>query len=130
MLGLLIIAALTAQLAPPTDGLPEVPMAQRIFSIIPQPLVELWNAAGNINIGLDSDNAVTRRITEFLPKSGEDIGRNIGTAVKFLDRANQWFEDNIGIRFIQLFRLIGNFAIWILGGIAELIRIGISYVGE
>ena len=127
MIGLILAATLTtAQL---TD-VRNIPSAERVFNIIPQPFYELFDAARAINIGMGGDSAVTRTILEFLPASRDDIGRNIGTAAEFLDRANSWFEDNVGIRFTQLFRLIGNLAIWILEGFAELVRIGISYVGE
>lgn len=124
MIGLILAATLaTAQL---TDT-GSIPSAERVFDFIPQPLYELFDAAKNINVG---DNAATRRIAEFLPRSGEDIGRSIGSAGEFLSRANSWFEDNIGFRISQLLRLIGNLAVWILESIAYLIRIGISYLGE
>ncbi|OGY97012.1 MAG: hypothetical protein A2128_01445 [Candidatus Liptonbacteria bacterium GWC1_60_9] len=126
MIGLILAATLTAQL---TD-VRNIPSAENVLNIIPQPLYELFDAAKNINIGAGGDNAVTRTILEFLPASRDDIGQDIGTAADFLDRANSWFEGNVGIRFTQLFRLVGNLAIWILQGLAELLRIGISYVGE
>lgn len=123
--GLVLSAALAAQL---TD-VRNIPSAEKVFTVIPQPLYELFDAARNINLNL-GDNAATRRILEFLPRSGEDIGRDLGTAGEFLDRANSWFEENVGFRITQLFRLVGNVFIWVLEGIAELIRIGISYIGE
>ncbi|MBI2036758.1 MAG: hypothetical protein HYT14_00135 [Candidatus Liptonbacteria bacterium] len=126
MIGLILAAALTAQL---TD-VRNIPSAEGVLNIIPQPLYELFDAAKNINIGTGGDNAITRTVLEFLPASRGDIGRDIGSAAEFLNRANSWFGDNVGIRLTQLFRLVGNLAIWILQGIAELLRIGISYIGE
>lgn len=97
------------------------------LNFIPKPLIELFNIFSNWKIDF-SRIPVINRIPEYLPRSGEDIGRSFQWLGGGLDNFNNWLTSHIGLNILLVIKKVGEFFIWTLEFLVRLIKIGLSFI--
>lgn len=86
--------------------------AQRegIQSFVPQPLIELFDAFSKIKIDFSKVASGFRHLTGGL------------------ENFSNWLQTHIGLNILFIIKKIGELFVWILEGIANLIKIGLSFI--
>jgi hypothetical protein len=96
-------------------------------NFIPQPLIDLFNIFSNWKIDF-SRIPLINKIPEYLPRSGEDVGRSFQRLSGGLSNFNNWLTSHIGLNVILVIKKVGEFFVWALEFLVKLIKIGLSYL--
>jgi hypothetical protein len=112
----------------PAVGQTEVsPSPEKIQTFIPQPLIEIFKIFSNLKIDF-SRLPFINKVTESIPKSGEEVADIFQWLTRGLGNINDWLKTHIGLNIILVIKKIGELFLWIFEGIANLIRIGLSFI--
>lgn len=92
---------------------------------LPGPVNELIQVF--INLGRGFENFVQRTVGP-IPVSNADFVALVKNLSNLFQTLNTWFTVNLGTSLVQLLKAIGNFLVWLLEGLAYLIRLGLQFV--
>lgn len=98
-----------------------------IFSIIPQPFIELFETVNRIQIDF-SRYEIVRRAADYLPRTGKDASGILNRITNGFNRIDDFISQYIGVGLRNILVAAGNAFIWILEFIIRLIRLGMSYL--
>jgi len=105
----------------------DVPNPEKIQNFIPQPVTDLFKTFNKINIDF-SKSSFFNKITGSIPKSGQEAANDFLWLTNGLENVNEWLITHIGLNIILVIKKVGEFFVWIFEGIANLIRIGLSFI--
>ena len=105
----------------------DMPTPEKIQSFIPQSLIDLYKTFSDINIDF-SKFLFFNQVVGFIPKSGADVASGFQWLTQGLGGINEWFKTHIGLNIVFVIKKVGEFFVWVFEGIANLIRIGLSFV--
>jgi hypothetical protein len=94
---------------------------------VPQPLIDLFNIFSNWKIDF-SKIPIINKIPGYLPNSGEDIGRSFQWLAGGLNNFNNWLTNHIGLNILLIIKKAGEFFVWALEALVNLLRLGLSYM--
>lgn len=103
------------------------PAPEKIQNFIPQPLTELFKIFSNINIDF-SKLPFINRVVRSIPRSGEEVASSFRWLTQGLGDLNNWVNARIGLNILFVIQKVGEFFVWIFQGIADLIKIGLSFI--
>jgi len=104
-----------------------VPSAEKIQTLIPKPLTDLFNTFGNVHIDF-SKMPFMNQVVNAIPKSGQSVANDFNWLTNGLGAINDWLKVNVGLNIIMVVKTVGEFFVWAFQGVANLIRIGLSFV--
>ncbi|MCP6719779.1 MAG: hypothetical protein KJI72_00430 [Patescibacteria group bacterium] len=115
-------------------GIPFMGLAQE-FSLedIPEPVTELVDTFSKVRVDIDvGGGSFLKRTLENIKDFFFTIVLTPGEFFSYVqgvwDNINNWLEDNIGVSFREIIRVVANFFVWSLRLIIRLIEWGISFV--
>lgn len=124
----LLFAILIFILIIPAVGQTEVlPSPEKIQTFIPQPLVEVFKAFSNLKIDF-SKLPFFNRVVGVIPRSGEEVANGFRWLTQGLENVNNWLKTHIGLDIIFVIKKIGEFFVWVFESIANLLKIGLSFI--
>lgn len=127
LLLVILIFILVTPVIPAVGQIEVLPSPEKIQTFIPQPLTELFKAFNNIKIDF-SKLPFFNRVVGVIPRSGEEVAHGFRWLTQGLENVNNWLKTHIGLDIIFVIKKIGELFVWIFEGIANLIRIGLSFI--
>lgn len=123
----LVLVSLTTKICLAEVKISDMPTPEKIQNFIPRPLSDFFKMLSNVKIDF-SKLPFVNRIVAAIPKSGEEVANEFQWLTVRLGNINYWAQSHIGLNIILIIKKIGEFFVWIFQGIANLIKIGLSFV--
>lgn len=105
----------------------DTPTPENIPNIVPQPLIDLYNAVNRINIDFSQVPFINRAIG-LIPTSGEGVANGLIWLTQGFGNINEWLRTHVGLNIVYLIQKAGEFFVWIFQGIVNLITAGLSFI--
>ena len=94
---------------------------------LPSPITDLWNTASKIRVNIEESSFFTR-ILETTVGVAQDPINFFSDLKNWWGNINNWFQDKVGLSFMEILRRVGNFFVWTLELFVKVIKFALSFI--